>query len=470
MEVEKYMEMMDRVYENTALINGVPDINFSIVNDNNSYADVFNKIYGTLDTEKDVEPKIEIEDGNVSGIVDIASVIGGLDSGLNILDRVLPNNKVGQCMCDKSMTSVIKDIGGKFTNSVKTVIPGGATGVTTNINKVGLKVVSGLSRKCRELMDSIGGVTKTMVAIVGPIMAIVGPIVAVIGAFFLLIGIINKICGTTLSATGLIFGAMFAIVDIIYNAIVWIINKIITGVQFLINSIIGIFAFFVGAIGKIIGTILSIVQAIASKFDKIFKTNIADGLQGSIDNMNSIGDHINSNKVSFDTIEYKNIGDTFNKGNEFGTNVQNNVVSNVKGMVGGGSESGDSYDYSNSSTEYTTNYVNDASSYEGTSIYGPNQSSYGGVSAYEISQSNYESSDNSVYIEESRNCMSIISENIQYIVDEIRKSGIKNNIIVNNEVPITVKTFNGRERNELVEYINDKLIQSVSSGIEAVAR
>ncbi len=271
--------------------------------------------------------------------------------------------------------------------------------------------------------------------LLSPLGSVAMVVMGVASVFYFLIAIINKVCGTTLSATGLIIGAMFAIVAIVYNGIALVINGIIMVAQFLINSIIGFVAFYIGTIGQAIGMVLSMIQALASKVDKIFHTNMAESMQGSIDFANSVGDKINDQKVSFDTLEYANVKDKFNAGNEVGTNLQNSVVSGLQNMFARPESASSGY------VESSVPSYGETGGYEGTDF-----------------------SDTSAYIEESNGYLSIISDSIQRLVEIVEKEGVKNEITVNNSMPVSVKTFNSQDKSELINFLINGALQSVASG------
>ena len=78
-----------------------------------------------------------------------------------------------------------------------------------------------------------------------PIMLIVMAVIILIGLFYALVAWFNNLTGATLSATGIIMGAIFALGMMIWNVIIgiinfviWVINMILQGVFWLVNGII----------------------------------------------------------------------------------------------------------------------------------------------------------------------------------------------------------------------------------------
>ena len=100
-----------------------------------------------------------------------------------------------------------------------------------------------------------------------PIMLIVMAIIILIGLIYALVEWINNLTGATLSATGIIMGAIFAIGMMIWNTIlgiinvvIWVINMILQGVFFLVNTSIAFWMFLYQAILTILIGILDFID------------------------------------------------------------------------------------------------------------------------------------------------------------------------------------------------------------------
>ena len=70
-----------------------------------------------------------------------------------------------------------------------------------------------------------------------PITWIITGIIALIAIVYVVIAVINKVAGTTISATGVILGAIFAIGDIFYNIFAFIWNIVVSFLNFFANCL-----------------------------------------------------------------------------------------------------------------------------------------------------------------------------------------------------------------------------------------
>ena len=107
-----------------------------------------------------------------------------------------------------------------------------------------------------------------------PLTWIIVGVLAVIGIFYGLIGIINKVKGTTVSASGVIVGIITGAIAVIRNIIADIANFIGNVFADPIGSVVRL---FVG----MADTILGILETIAKGIDFIFNTSLADNVASS---------------------------------------------------------------------------------------------------------------------------------------------------------------------------------------------
>ena len=117
-----------------------------------------------------------------------------------------------------------------------------------------------------------------------PITWILLIIIAVIAAIYAVVAAINKVTGTTLSATGIICGAIATAGAFIWNIIVGVVNAVI-GIGIELWNLIAVFAnFFVNVFNDPVGAIinlfsgmfdfiLGIVQAAAKLIDTVLGTD-----------------------------------------------------------------------------------------------------------------------------------------------------------------------------------------------------
>ncbi|XOQ49649.1 MAG: TMP-3 domain-containing protein [Eubacteriales bacterium] len=130
-------------------------------------------------------------------------------------------------------------------------------------------------------------------------------IIAVIAAVYMVIAIINQVTGQTISATGVIVGAVLFLVATIYDVVLGVLNAIIQFawtifvepflgiIEWVLNAANGGFDSFGGAvanlIGQIIGWFLSLGQVVTKIIDAIFGTNWTSGLESLKDKVTAWG-------------------------------------------------------------------------------------------------------------------------------------------------------------------------------------
>ena len=166
-------------------------------------------------------------------------------------------------------------------------------------------------------------------------------IIAVIAVIYAVIAAINKVTGKTISATGVIVGALMAAVAFIWNLIVGVINGIIQFiyayfvepfigiVEWILNVCQGGFDSFGGAvanlIGQIIGWFLSLGQVVTKIIDAIFGTNWTGGLEELKSKVIAWGKTEDAITLDRSTdsmmLQRWEYGDAYNKGYEWGANL-----------------------------------------------------------------------------------------------------------------------------------------------------
>lgn len=184
-----------------------------------------------------------------------------------------------------------------------------------------------------------------------PITWILLIIIAVIAAIYAIVAAINKVTGSTLSATGIITGAIAAAGAFIWNIIVGVVNAII-GIGVELWNLIATFAnFFANVFNDPVGAILNlfsgmfdfilgIVQAAAKLIDTVLGSDLAGAVQGfRNDFAKSVGDivgdqtvvmeKLNASDYQFKGLDY---GQAFDAGYKFGEGIDDKV----SGMFGGG--------------------------------------------------------------------------------------------------------------------------------------
>lgn len=192
-----------------------------------------------------------------------------------------------------------------------------------------------------------------------PITWILLIIIAVIAAIYAVVAAINKVTGSTLSATGIICGAIATAGAFIWNIIVGVVNAVI-GIGVELWNLIAVFAnFFANVFNDPVGAIinlfsgmfdfiLGIVQAAAKLIDTVLGTDMAGAVAGFRNTVAEktaeiVGDQVvvmeklNAADYQFSGLDY---GDAWNAGYSFGEGIDDKVGD----IFGGGAVS----DYSQS--------------------------------------------------------------------------------------------------------------------------
>lgn len=173
-----------------------------------------------------------------------------------------------------------------------------------------------------------------------PITWIIMLIAVVIGLLYGVVAIINKVTGSSISATGLICGAIAVAGAFIGNTVIGLLNSLIQYiwaifvapflgiVEWILNVCNGGFNSFGDAvanlIGQIIGWFLNLGKVVTTIIDAIFGTNWTAGLESLQSSVTAWGK--NKNAITLDknapTIDYRfEYGDAWAAGNDFGKGI-----------------------------------------------------------------------------------------------------------------------------------------------------
>lgn len=173
-----------------------------------------------------------------------------------------------------------------------------------------------------------------------PITWIIMLIAVVIGLLYGVVAIINKVTGSSISATGLICGAIAVAGAFIGNTVIGLLNALIQCiwaifvapflgiVEWILNVCNGGFNSFGDAvanlIGQIIGWFLNLGKVVTTIIDAIFGTNWTAGLESLQSSVTAWGK--NENAITLDknapTIDYRfEYGGAWAAGNDFGKGI-----------------------------------------------------------------------------------------------------------------------------------------------------
>ena len=178
-------------------------------------------------------------------------------------------------------------------------------------------------------------------------------IIAVIAA-------INKVTGSSISATGVIVGALTTAVAFVWNLFIGLLDLVLGVVNAMVNPWISFANFFanlfndpIGAIVHLFGdmadSILGILESIAKALDKVFGSNLAGAVQGWRSGLNSmvesvanqygngsyekVAEELNLSSESLGLSRWA-YGDAYNTGYGWGEGIENSVSD----MFGGGTD------------------------------------------------------------------------------------------------------------------------------------
>jgi tape measure domain-containing protein len=132
-----------------------------------------------------------------------------------------------------------------------------------------------------------------------PIFLIIMAVILLISLIYAIVGAINKVTGKTISATGVIAGALLTAVAFIWNLFLGLLDFILGIVNALVNPWVRWINFFgnlfndpIGSIIHLFGdfadNILGVIENIAKALDKVFGSNLAGSVQNWRNGLNSM--------------------------------------------------------------------------------------------------------------------------------------------------------------------------------------
>ena len=176
---------------------------------------------------------------------------------------------------------------------------------------------------------------------INPFMLIVYAVIAIVAAFYGVIALINKFCGTSVSATGIIVGAFRALGAVVWDvfAVLWngilnvcdnINNLVISLAEVVYNAFNGGFTGWIDGVKSVfwglIDWIYQIIKPLIEVWDKFKGTDYAASLQTTITQQADAGKtdtyktFARSNLRDQYGATVLDLGEQFNKGYEWGEN------------------------------------------------------------------------------------------------------------------------------------------------------
>lgn len=193
-----------------------------------------------------------------------------------------------------------------------------------------------------------------------PVTWVASGIMFLVGALYIGTAAFNHFAGTSVSATGLIVGALFAAGALIGNLFIagWnfisglavdVTNVMISFAEFFANFLNNPVLAIMNLIADLANFVIGVMQSLASVIDSVFGFNLAAAVGGWSDSVNSFKHAISSkSSVTFDRIDKTDIqlnrinyGDAFDKGYGIGESISDKMSNLLTGFapdLSGGSE------------------------------------------------------------------------------------------------------------------------------------
>lgn len=177
-----------------------------------------------------------------------------------------------------------------------------------------------------------------------PVTIVVISIILLIALIYAAVAAVNKFTGTSVSATGVIVGAVMVAVAFIGNLVIGVFNAIIQWlwfrfvepfisiIEFVLNVAMGGFDSFsdgvANLLGQIISWFLSLGKVVTTIIDAIFGTDWTKGLTDLQNHLISFGKNENAITISREApkIDYRfNYGDAWDYGYKFGEGIEDKI-------------------------------------------------------------------------------------------------------------------------------------------------
>ena len=193
-----------------------------------------------------------------------------------------------------------------------------------------------------------------------PVFLIIMGVMLLIGLIFAVIAATNKVTGKSVSAIGVIAGALMAAVAFIWNLFLGLLDIVLAVVNWIWNRWAAFANFFANLFNDPIGSIihlfgdmadnvLGILENIASGIDKVFGSNLAGAVQGWRSGLDSMVEDFASKhgngtyekvieeiSLTSESLGLKRwaYGDAYNTGYNWGANVGGSVAGTFEDLMG----------------------------------------------------------------------------------------------------------------------------------------
>lgn len=198
-----------------------------------------------------------------------------------------------------------------------------------------------------------------------PVFLVIMGIILLIALIYAVVAAVNKVTGLSISATGIIVGALTTAVAVIWNLFLALLDLVLSVVNYMVNPWIAFANFFgnmfndpVGAVihlfGDLADNVLGVIESIAKAIDKVFGSDLASSVQGW---RAGLSDMVETAATQYGNGSYEKVMDELNLSSESlglsrwaysdawdtGYNAGQNLENSIGEMLGFG---GDEFDYS----------------------------------------------------------------------------------------------------------------------------
>lgn len=303
-----------------------------------------------------------------------------------------------------------------------------------------------------------------------PITWVILLVLALVVAFYAVVAAINKVTGTTLSATGIIMGALAVAGSFVVNLAVGLINALIQIVWSFVEPFLGIIEFILNAcnggfnsfgegvanlIGQIISWFLSLGKVVTTIIDAIFGTNWTGGLNSLQDSVLAWGKNeeaitIDRNVPQIDRIEY---GSAWDAGYSFGEGVGNKVS--------------DFFSFESGTEQYTMPEYEQGSYEASANMFDPSTYGNGGLGGYDASHIPSNIADIAGNTGSIADSMEITSEDLKYLRDLAEAEAV--NRFTTAEIKVEMINNNSVSSDMDLDGMVDYLANGVNEAMEKAA-
>lgn len=286
---------------------------------------------------------------------EIQGIFGGIGLGAGIFGRAIYDN---WSIIEPIMWGIIAVLG-IYTSAL--IANNTVQGISNGIKLIAATMAVAHGTMTAAEAAATTGATAAQIAFNAAILAcpitwIIVGIIALVAIFYAAVAAVNHFSNTSISATGLICGAIAVAGAFVGNILIGVASFLIGIVSDVINVCISFAEFFanflnnpalaiVRLISDLANFVLGVMQSLAKAIDAVFGSNLSNAVSGWIDSVEAFKSGLeNENTITFDRIDKSqiqfdrlNYGDAARAGYNFGQGVSKKIggaFDSIKGSVG----------------------------------------------------------------------------------------------------------------------------------------